>query len=242
MTTTIHRIFSAIVVLGSILLLLQACNKNDYIIGGNKQDVNMYKSLSTYDMLKTNAAFDTLTQVIDAAGIKEKINEAGTTFFAPSDQSIKFYLAQRTLYLQYTVDQYARFGLDSLLYYLANNINGTRDSLSMYIVKQSLTYNTLTDQGALFQTELQGDTVVVSYEETKDENLGYSSSVSNLPRIVYFTQLWYHYDLSEDNPAGNIPKEIGVRTRVSTSGILTQNGVVHVLEPSHSLFFYDTKQ
>ena len=71
-----------------IILFLYSCEKNDYVVGGKSQDVNIYKNMSNYDMLKSNPAFDTLVQVIDAAGVKDVINAQGTTFFAPSDYSI----------------------------------------------------------------------------------------------------------------------------------------------------------
>lgn len=225
-----------------IMLFLYSCEKNDYIVGGKPQDVNIYKNMSNYDMLKSNAAFDTLVQVIDAAGVKDVINAQGTTFFAPSDYSIFNYLNKRTIYVQNNIDIHGKFGLDSLLYYVSNNINGTKDSLLMYIIKQPLTYDVLKSEGALYSTALSGDTAAVSYEYTYDEVLGYNSIVSTVPKIVYFTHLWYHYDLDKDNPAGNIPNDIGVRTLVKTSGILTQNGVVDALESSHTLFFYGTKQ
>jgi len=225
-----------------IILFLYSCEKNDYIVGGKSQDVNIYKNMSNYDMLKSNPAFDTLVQVIDAAGVKDVINAQGTTFFAPSDYSIFSYLNKRSIYVQNNIDIHGKFGLDSLLYYVSNNINGTKDSLLMYIIKQPLTYDVLKSEGTLYPTALSGDTSVVSYEYTYDEVLGYSSIVSTVPRVVYFTHLWYHYDLNEDNSAGDIPNNVGVRTLVKTSGILTQNGVVNALEFSHTLFFYGTKQ
>ena len=224
-----------------ILFMFSACKK-DYITGGVPEDVNAYKNMSTYDVLKSTALYDTLVQVIDAAGLKDKINEQGTTFFVPSDYSILSYLVQRTIYVQENINQDSKFGLDSLLYYVTNNTDGTRDSLLMYLVHQPLSYNVLTNTGALYPTELAGDTVAVSYEFTKDVNLGYNSVVSSQPQLVYFTQLWYHYDLSDDNPASDIPLDIGVHTLCNTSGIITANGTMNSLSNSHTLFFYNTKK
>lgn len=225
----------------TVLLLLGACKK-EYITGGTPEDINMYKNTSTYDVLKSNPLYDTLVQVIDAAGLKDKINEQGTTFFAPSDYSISSYLTLRTLYVQNTISQDAKFALDSLVYYVKNNINNTRDSLLMYWVPQPLTYNVLTNTGAKYATGLLGDSVVVSYEYTKNGNLGYNDVVSGVPQVIYFTQLWYPYTISSSTPAGDIPTNIGVRTLVKTSGINTQNGIMNALENSHTLFFYDTRQ
>jgi hypothetical protein len=234
------------------ILLFAACSK-DYITGGTPEDVNIYKNTSTYDVLTKFQQFDTLVQIIDAANLKDKINEQGTTFFAPTNLSILYYLEQRTLILQATVDQYAKFGLDSLIYYVKNNINHTADSLSMYLVKTQTTPQSLTGIGTIYPTELAGDSAIISYEPVKDGTLGYSSIVSTAPKVVFFTQLWKHYNLnSSDSIAANVPATTGVRTLVNTSFINTQNGVINVLSPGIvqttsnvfgiSLFFYGTKQ
>jgi len=234
------KIFLDLSMLCCIVLIFSACKK-DYITGGVSEDVHMYKNTTTYDVLKGNPLYDTLVQVIDAAGFKDKVNEQGVTFFAPSDYSILSYLGKRTIYLQNTVSQDAKFGLDSLLYYVTNNVNGTKDSLQMYLILQPLTYSSLTNTGALYSTEL-GNSVIVSYEYTKDGGLGYNPVVSSAPQVVYFTQLWYPYDLSDANPASDITPDIGVHTLVKTSCIQTQTGILNALENSHTLFFYGTKQ
>jgi hypothetical protein len=112
----------------------------------------------------------------------------------------------------------------------------------MYLLPEELPYSALTNTGAKYATALAGDTVVVSYEATTNSTLGYSGYVSNVPRVVYFTQLWYPYDLTASNPAGQIGLDVGVRTLVTTSGITTKNGIMNALDNSHTLFFSGTKQ
>jgi hypothetical protein len=231
-----------LIVVGLALLVLASCKKQDYITGGVPEDVNKYKNTSTYDVLAKNPLYDTLVKVIDAAGMKDKINAQGTTFFAPSDYSIYRYLAARTYVVQQTINQNSSFGLDSLLYYVTNNINGTRDSLSLYLIPQLIKYDQLTETGAYFTTGLAGEKVIISYETTKNTYLGYNSVVSSYPRVVYFTHLWYPYTLNDANPAGDVPLTIGVRTLVTASGLQTQNGIINALANSHILFFYGTKQ
>jgi hypothetical protein len=234
-------IFTRLVTLCIVASLFTACKK-DYITGGAVEDIEQYKNTATYDALSGNPLYDTLVQLIDAAGLKDRINETGTTFFAPSDYSIYSYLNQRSVLVQLTYPNSKQFALDSLVYYLKNNIKGTKDSLLMYLVKKPLLHNSLTDVGTLFPTELAGDTAVVSYEYTKDGTLGYNSVVSGTPQVVYFTHLWHHYDLGPANPAGDIPSTIGVRTLVKTSCVPTKNGVMNSLSNSHTLFFYGTKK
>lgn len=222
------------------IVLFTECKK-DYITGGSMQDVNQYTRTTTYDVLKTNPLYDTLVQLIDAAGLKSKINEENNTFFAPSDYSVLSYLNRRTLAAQ-AINQYAQWGMDSLIYYLKNNIKGTADSLRLYLIHKPLNFSVLTSTGAVYPTELAGDTAIVSYEYTKNSNLGYNSQVSGVPQLVYFTQLWHHYEVSEAAPAGDVPPNIGVHTLCKTSGIVTQTGIMNALDNSHILFFYGTKQ
>lgn len=228
--------------LAAILLisLLMSCNK-EYISGGKIEDTGMYKNMLTYEVLQSEPLYDTLAQIIDAAGLKDQFNEQGTTFFAPSDYSIFRYLNERTLYVQATINQNAKFGLDSLIYYLKNNINGTKDSMLMYLINKPLPYDILTNTGALYSTRLTGKTAIVSYEFVRNGNLGYNPLVSSQPRLVYYTWLWYPYDLNDNNPAGSVPASIGVHTLCKTSGIITKNGIMNGLENSHTLFFYGTK-
>ena len=225
-----------------LMTLLSGACKKDYITGGDVENANMYKNTTTYDYLASSPLYDTLIQVIDAAGFKDKINAANTTLFVPSDYSVYNYLSERTALVQATISQDSVFGLDSLLYYMKSNVNNTRDSLLMYMVSQPLPYSSLTDAGAYYATELPGDSMVVSYEYTRDGNLGYNGTVSTVPQVVYFTQMWYPYDLNDNNTAGDIPESVGVRTLVKNSGIQTQTGIVNALDNSHTLFFYGTKQ
>ncbi|HEY5464738.1 MAG TPA: hypothetical protein VIJ95_15855 [Hanamia sp.] len=237
----------------TIVLVFTACKKDDYITGGTIENVNTYKDSTTYDVLNSNPLYDTLVQLINAAGIKDKINAQGTTFFAPSNTAILSYLNLRTIYVQNFINQNSAFALDSLIYYLQNNINGTADSMLMYLIDTPLPYSALTNTGALYPTELAGDTAIVSYEFTKSTSIGYYNSnpnapststpiVSSYPQVVYFTQLWYHYNLSVNNPAGQVPANIGVHDLVRTSGIITQNGILNELDYANPLFFYGTKQ
>lgn len=204
------------------MLALSACKKE--YISGSVQDVNIHKNKTTYEFLQTSPVFDTLVQMIDAAGLKDAINAQGTSFFPPIDWTIYNYLSTRTVIVQNTINQNSKWGLDSMLYYLANNKNGTRDSLKMYLIAQPLTYDKLTESGTRYPTGLANDFAIVSYP-TVTSGLGYNSNFSSPIRVVYFT---HPYKI------GNVEYKTEVRS--STSGILTKNGVVHVLSP-HSLFF-----
>lgn len=233
-------ILTRLVTISAVVLLLAACKK-DYIVGGVEEDIYKYQNTTTYDVLKTDPLYDTLVMLIDTAGFKDKVNTENTTFFAPSDFAIYSYLSKRTQRAQIT-NQYAKWGLDSLFYYVRNNIQGTRDSMQLYLVKKSLPHSALTDVGVKYPTQLTGDTAIVSYEYTKNTNLGYNPVVSGVPQVIYYTHLWKSYNLSPSNPASAVPSSVGVHTLVKNSGIITKNGIMNGLENSHILFFYSTQK
>jgi hypothetical protein len=228
-----------------VIMLMGSCKK-DYITGGTINDVNAYINTSTYDVLKGAPNFDTLITLIDSAGIKDKINAQGTTFFAPNNTAILTYLNTRTAALQ-VANRTAKFGLDSLIYYLKNNIKGTKDSMGLYLISKALPYSALTNTGNKFLTQLPGDTVIVSFETaaipdpTKPTIYGYTPLASSQPQVVYFTQLWQPYNLTDANPANKVPAKVGIHTICTTSCIKTQNGVLNALGYSHTLFFSFTK-
>lgn len=215
---------------------LAACTKDEYISGGSIANAKV--SSTTYDYLQSNSLqqFDTLLQLIDHAGLKDAINQQGITFFAPDDRAVFSYLNAKTLLAQ-RVNPNAKYTLDSLFKY---DLQTIKDSMKLYIVPQMLTYDKLKNAGEKYETALAGDTVVVSFENTTNEGLGYNSTVSNVPQVTYFTQLWQ--PLPQPFEAGKIPTTIGVRTLCKTSGIQTTTGVLNVLSSSHTLFFYGTRK
>ncbi|WP_346239581.1 hypothetical protein ABDK00_009485 [Niabella insulamsoli] len=219
------------------VVLLVAC-KREYIVGGDVHDVNMYKNVSTYDVLKKFPEYDTLVQLIDAGNLQEAINQNNSTFFAVNNRSIFAYLNARTIFLQNTVDQNKKFLLDSLIYYIKNNINNTRDSLLMYLVPNlQVNPDGVTQIGNIYPSALNGSRIIVSFEETVTANDGYYSNISTIPRLLYFTQLWKPYQIGQDSTAAAVPPATGIRTRVKTSFINTQNGVLNALNTA-TLFYY----
>ena len=207
-----------------VTLLFSACKKDEYLIGGSLHNAKV--NMTTYDYLKGNSAglFDTLLLLVDKAGLKDKVNQQGVTFFAPTDYSINTYLTLRALEEQ-SIDPNRQWTIDSLIKY---EMPKFIDSIDIYFVSQSLTYDKLTENGAVYPTLKTGTNCIVSYEETRDPELGYNPNVSTIPRIVYFT-----FD--------------GVKTVVQTSGIETTTGILHVLQnggfvgdghvKGHALFF-----
>jgi hypothetical protein len=225
------KTFNTIYILLALVLFGTACKKNDYFVGGDLHNPRV--GVSTYDFLKNNdrGLFDTLLMIIDAAGAKEKINQQGITFFAPTDYSINSYIEARTA-IEQNIDPFRKWTVDSIIKY---ELPRFKDSLDIYIIPKKIDYSDLTEKGEVYITQ-KGNYSLVSYERTDDPNLGYNPNSGYWPQVMYFTYLYA--PLEEDMDAAEIPTLLGVRTRVQTSGVVTTTGTINVLNNGHRLFFF----
>lgn len=226
-----HNIINILVVLFLVVLCASSCKRDKYLIGG---DLHQAKTnMTTYDYLKNQPyhIFDTLVMLIDAAGVKDLVNEPGITFFAPTDFSINAYLNRKAIEEQ-NIDPNRKYTLDSMMKY---NLDEFKDSIRAYIVKQQLNFDDLTESGRIYPTEKPGDSVVVSFEPTNDVNNGYYPGVSTTPHLMYYTQLIG--SLEEPFNAADISSDVGIREKCQTTGIETTTGMLNVLNNNHVLFF-----
>jgi hypothetical protein len=214
------------------IISFAACKKDNYKDGGTIPGAKV--NMTTYDFLKgqSSGLFDTLILLVDKAGVKEKINKQGVTFFAPTDYAIRNYLNRRALEEQ-RIDPFRNWTIDSLIKY---ELNKMVDSTDVYIINEALSYGQLSQDGKIYATAKPGAQSVVSYEETTDPALGYNPNVSTIPRLVYYTLLFGPLD--PPFKANEIPADIGTRDRVQTSGIETTTGMLNVLSNNHTLFYH----
>lgn len=225
------KIYNIGLVLLAVVIYFSSCKRDDYFVGGTLHNAKV--NVSTYDFLKNNdrALFDTLLLLVDKAGIKDKINQAGVTFFAPTDYSIRSYCEYRSLQVQ-KVDPFKKWTVDSIIKY---ELTRFADSINVYMIPKKVSYNEVTANGKMFDTQKAGSKCVVSYEPTSDASLGYNSNSTVLPKVMYFNYLYK--PLAEPFVASEIPNTTGARTLVQTSGVETTTGIVHVLSNGHRLFF-----
>ncbi|ATP57241.1 hypothetical protein CPT03_12545 [Pedobacter ginsengisoli] len=229
--TKMKKIYNTLFVLVAAGLFFSACKKDDYFVGGTLHNAKV--NMTTYDFLKSNnrGLFDTLLLLVDKAGIKDKINQQGMTFFAPTDYSIRSYCDFRSA-LEQKKDPFRKWTVDSIIKY---ELPRFADSINVYMLPKRVSYNDLTENGKMFDTQKTPSKAVVSYESTDDPKLGYNSNSTVLPRVMYFNFLYKPLD--EPFVASEIPNDVGARTLVQTSGVESTTGLVHVLVNSHRLFF-----
>ncbi|MCK0158380.1 fasciclin domain-containing protein [Cellulophaga sp. F20128] len=199
------------------------CEKQDYLIDGGVHETGVV-DMTTYEYLQTNAVFDTLLLLIDKAELKETIN-GDVTFFPPTDFSIKNYITKKygdtiaqNAFVEWTMDDIP--------------VQTLRDSLQMYIIPNKVNRDDLTEENQVFQT-LLGNQVGVALIPVDDV---YAGIVSTWPEYVFLTHI---RGAGLDTP-GTVPpeEEIDIRNVCQTSGIETNTGVIHVLENSHTMFYF----
>jgi len=218
-----------------ICISFLSCNRDKYLTGGSLHTSKF--NVTTYDFLKnqTSGVFDTLVLLIDKAGIKDKVNQQGITFFAPTDYAINNYLGRRTLEEQ-KVDESRKWTIDSLIKY---ELSKFTDSVNVYFVDQLFPFDKLTENGVIVPTQKSGASSVVSYETITPDNpdyekLGGNTNTSAKLRLVYYTFLFR--PLTPPVVASEISSADGNRNLVQTSGIETTTGMIQVLSNQHILF------
>lgn len=214
-----------------IVLFLSACRKNAYLIGGglSEERVNM----SSYDFLKNHSwsFFDTTCIVIDKAGLRDVVN-GDVTFFVPTDYSITNFLnAKRTEARR--IDERLDFTLDSLFKYYSPQM--LMDSLGIYILKGKLNRDEMTSEGKYYETIVDGVEMLVSLE--KENEYLVEGMITTLPEYVYLTKVRGDRDVDGHDPSGDI-QLLDIRVRCQTSGIVTTNGILHILGNSHIWMFH----
>lgn len=224
------NIIKLIIVIAIANIMLASCKK-DYIIGGKLESTTT--NLTTYDYLKNNRfkMFDTLLMLVDKAGLKDKINQKGITFYAPTDFSINKYLAKRTKAAQIK-NIFAVYTIDTLMKY---DLAGFADSIGMYIIPKTITSGSLTSNGVILNTAMSGVQAVVSYEQTTDPNLGYNPAVNTIPQVEYYSLVIG--TLPSTVVSADLDPSVAIRVLCQTSGLTTATGQLNVLSNSHTLYF-----
>ncbi len=211
---------------------LSSCKKSAIIDGGvSNPRVNM----TTYDYLKSNSwhLFDTTLILIDKAGMKDIIN-GDVTFFAPTNYSINKYIATRRDAAR-KISEKLDYTLDSLLKEFTPQM--LRDSMSRYCFKGKVTRDQMTEVGKSFESLTPGaplNLYLTKYTFTKDGLMTTIAYLVSARRVIGDPDVWVDGKLEDPND----DDDADIASVCQTSGVLTTNGVVHVMANSHIWNFY----
>jgi len=223
------KIFKLFLAAAILCCILNACKKS-YTIGGSlfKAEVNM----TTYDYLKTNPLFDTLVLMIDRAGLKDELNQAGT-FFAVTDYTINRFVQLRADSVRlYHNDENYPYNIDSL------NIPSLRDTLRSYMFHDKMNRDNIPTRG-LYRKANNGDMRLIQLLASSD----YTNSNVFItdPKYVYLTKIipWNGHPVPADSTTLSdvVPEQLR-STLCQTSGIITTTGILHVLNNQHFFNYY----
>lgn len=217
------------------LVSLFGCKKDGIIDGGiSDPHVNM----TTYDFLKSHPQhlFDTTLMIIDKAGLKDKVNSAGT-FFAPTNYSIRnFLLLKQNEWRK--KDERLNFNLDSLFKHYTPKM--LQDSMSVYLFNERIVRDNLTEAGTIFQPQEPSTKTLVTLEQSTSTDYIRDGIISQGPKLLYLTKIYGERDVMKNgawvDPSGN-PRLNDTKVLCQTSGIISTTGIVHVLSNQHSWAF-----
>lgn len=217
--------------------LMYSCKRDQYFLSSGLHDPKVNET--TYDYLKNHPyhLFDTLILLIDKAGLQSTIN-GNVTFFAPTDYCIDNYIRERNAYVS-NIDASQHWTFDSLM---AMPVSALKDTLLQYVIPGRITRDTLTKLGGntdiieFVDRSLSGNIMVISVQKSND----YTDYSSVQPRYFYYTKIIggpvpnpFNVDL--------LPDSVAITGRCQTSGIITTNGILHVMDNYHVMGFNQIK-
>lgn len=211
------------------LTLLASCKK-DYRSGGEVSDPNV--NMTTYDFLKSKPQFSSLVTLIDRAGLKETIN-GKTTFFATTNYGVDEYLkAMKNIRAIELNDENITYTLDSIPLWRL-------DSLKTYIFDGAINRKDITVKGNYYPSFF-GTIPNVRFRINMNRIFQYTNYVDYVDYVVY-SKVIGTLDEDEPDPTQIPDEEVDKVTYCQTSGIVTTNGIVHVLDGYHRLFYNNDK-
>ncbi|KKX51031.1 hypothetical protein [Sphingobacterium sp. IITKGP-BTPF85] len=193
-----------------------------------------YVNMTTYDFLKSHPQhlFDTTLMIIDKAGLKDKVN-AAKTFFVPTNYSIRNFLLSKQQEIR-KQNEKLNFNIDSLFKYYTPKM--LQDSMSVYFFSGRITRDDLTEAGTIYQTEEPSTKLLATLEQSTSNDYLVDGIISQGPKFIYLTKIIGERDImkngSLNDPSGNT-KLNDIRVLCQTTGLLTNTGVIHVLNNTH---------
>ncbi|GHT18939.1 hypothetical protein AGMMS4957_02170 [Bacteroidia bacterium] len=210
-------------ILCAAVVFFVACGDDkDYLIDGGVS--SPYLNMTTYDFLASNPLFDSLRVSIDKAGLKDRVNAEGT-LFAVTNFSFKNYIDEMT-----TLGR-AKYNDPNYFYAYDSIPVSDLQNLVMYLFPEKIQRADLRKEGDIF-TNLGGTELRISLEPQKD----YTDQLTNNPEYVYLT--YKQGDRWDDWDATVTGTEQDTKERIQTSGLISTNGIIHVVSNEHNLFFY----
>lgn len=205
--------------------VITSCKRDEYFLDTGKHNPNFNGTILSY--LKSKPMyFDTLTRVINIAGMNDVFEKEQITFFAPTSSTI--YKSVKALN-----DDLKLNGRDTISKLEQIKPETWKETLSMYIFKgvnrlkdyqqlDTIAFAAFPGQG---YTSYSGRTMnigVIFNDAVTERNA--DGSVKTFVKYAGYRQLYLSYIPDFSNPRANL-----LNIPVSSSDIAPTNGIVHVL-------------
>lgn len=202
------------------ILLLNACKK-DYYVDGGLADPHYNGSIYDY-LVNTPYWFDTISYIIDRAGMKEILQRDTVTFFSPTDDAVKVVMNALNEYRYYNVQDSVHLqDIDPEVW---------KHFLSMYLLKGKYLAKQFARVDPVNVYAYPGINYVMDGGYVLNIGLiyqNYNNVEAVGPRIIRLTDITYDPQNFQNNPS----------ISVATSDIQPKNGVLHVLNNNHVFGF-----
>lgn len=209
-----------------IILLATFCACENNIIDEGIHDPKVNKT--TLEYLQLNAKFDTVLILFERANILEELGKENTTVCVPTNYSVNRFVKQiQTQKRKEQNDENLKYTFTDLM----NDFEQYKDSMKMYIIKDDRIGRRELEAKSVLTKSFLGNEVQLSLKESPL----YSEWLPNIG-VKFVHYRWVKNGLDPENV--QVPLEDrDVENICQTSSILTTNGVLHVLEDTHNLFF-----
>lgn len=210
----------------SIILLVAFAACDDGITDGGVQDPKV--NMTTLEFLQLNAKFDTVLILFDRAGILNELGKPKTTACVPTDYSINRFVIQiQTQKRKENNDENLKYTFTDLM----NDFEQYKDSMKMYIIKDETIGRGELESKPYLTKCLLGTDMQLSLKESPL----YNEWLPNIGvKLLHYK--WVKNGLDPENVETPLPDR-DIENICQTSGIITTNGALHVLEDTHNLFF-----
>ncbi len=218
-----------IMVCAALLLLLNACKRDEYYIDGGKANADYPGSMLKY-LQDKKVPFDTVAQIVKLAGLEQQFSSENFTFFAFDDDVIKR-----------TIGNVKTPGLNNYLFYAGKDTLKTLDQIQPAIWKKYVQrymfkgINRLRDypQIDLGLRTIYPGALYYDYNNSV-ANVGVNFNDANGVKYIGYRQLMFSFipDVSK-------PNDNWTTIPVASSDIKPTNGVVHTLSYTGAYLGFD---
>lgn len=242
----------------SAVLLMASCSTDDYVIGGEVNELGV--DMTTFEFLQSFENTQKTAELFERAGMIDEIN-GDVTLIAPSDYAVNRYLRRVN-------NRRLRLDPNSEIWTVEDiPVEELQANLGMYIVDGTWWRETIPEEGIKLETHKAGDSIrMVLMESTNEPGMAWDGA--NTPGWGYQYQNFMQTNpvkvmvqfkrgdnwemtyaerssMSYDNP------ERDILYQMYLADVLTETGVTHIIyTPNesytdhyyyHTLFFFGTR-